>query len=214
MDKCKRNIFLICAYLLLMAIVFLPCKNVYYHYVSGMDISSIEFYKSTDYERMRKPGKKIFVFFPFVFNPCAKYHKYKQWESDNFLALYSANMDKTSAMDMHNIYMDSYDRIPDNLSVEDHERRLEEIGRNLDEELEKKDAAAEIEGTRAGEFHQNFGDKPFYHTIMVERLITEIALIIFIGGFAFIVLCIVLKNKRENINKREGSENARNETQR
>jgi len=160
-----------------MAVVFLPCQNVYYHYIKNMDVSSIKYDESTKYEKIRKQGKRTFVFFPFVIFSHGKYQNYEKWESDNYQEIIDTNIAKLIALWKAETPIESERRGADEWRIE----------------------CAKFEIEKALEFKRLFGEKPTFHKMLTEQLMTEIALIIFVGGFVFVLFCIALKKsiKRE-----------------
>jgi preprotein translocase subunit SecF len=183
MSKCKKNILIIFGYLLVMAISFLPCKQFTFN-IDG---------------KWTEGGNKI-IFLPFYVNSEIKYIKKKKWLSEYQLK----SLQLQSSIEHSKRFIEELDEANKNL-IEQGIREKEEWSlynqtlQLISNEMKKinKNKTA-LDDIRLEFVNKVGNDKFIYSQLMVEMITTEIALILFVAGFLYILFCEILsKSKKE-----------------
>jgi hypothetical protein len=190
MSKCKKNVFLIFGYLLAIAILFLPCQKAFYDHMGDI----------------KNPGN-AFAFIPFYISKSIEYKKSKKWQSywqPDIFRLFNAMKNWDSEFE-HRETIDKFFNMISSTDMDEEQIKimnkkfldLIKSGELFEYEEDWKEFKTSLNRLKQEEFISKFGENIYYYRFNFEFFITEIIGIFLIGGFAYILFCVVLRKSEK-----------------
>ena len=211
MSKCKRNVILIFGYLLIMGILFIPCKRIYYSFGVNEELKI---------ERKRLEGKQGVFFLPFIIKRVVGLERHKNWvgslrvkilsEQEKFRDYLLKNLKNEIEKENKELEEEIKQLKKSNTyKIKPVELAAKEIVLEMNKEaLLDKDAmntyigrrirrnASKIREKNQEELNEKFKNKQHFYKIHSEHMISVISIIFLIEGFAYILFCVVLKREK------------------
>jgi len=201
---------LIFGYLILIGVLFLPCQKIFYSSTINEEL---------EIRREKIEGNQIVSFFPIIITKKIGVSKYKNFENslrakisaelENYKNFLNKNLaDEIEAdiseakKNIERLEKEGYDRDSSfefffvSKKIEEYREALSsDSARN--EYFERKITinAAKIREDIEKEIKDKVRDKPYYHVIKTELFISIISIILIIGGFTYILFCVVLRKE-------------------
>ena len=178
--------FLIFGYSLAIAILFLPCQKAFYDHMGDI----------------KNPGN-AFAFIPFYISKSIEYKKSKKWQSYwqpdifrlvNAMKNWDLDYDYTETIDKFNNMVSSTDMDEEQKNIIN-KKFLDALksGELVEYEEDREELKTWLNRLKQEEFISKFGENTYYYRFNFEFFITEIIGIFLIGGFAYILFCVVLR---------------------